>query len=101
MSDEKITTLAQVRAMTPHEIVAAQDEGRLDMAAIAAEKAAEADAQAERGRLMRDYVRNTGRPDQAEAEQYATDVQAVRRLMVDENLTYAAAAVKYAHQQQA
>jgi hypothetical protein len=57
MTDEKITTLAEVRAMSPYEIADAQAAGRIDMAAVQADKARESDRAAERGRRIRELLR--------------------------------------------
>ena len=65
--DEKITTLAEVRAMSPHEIADASAAGRIDMAALQADKARENDAAADRQRRILDLIRQgVSAPDAVE-----------------------------------
>jgi hypothetical protein len=63
-----ITTIEQVRRLSredPHALVAAKDEGRLDLARVIASQQAEQAAAEDRKRQIRDLLRDGATPDDA------------------------------------
>jgi hypothetical protein len=63
-----ITTIEEVRRLSredPHALVAAKDEGRLDLGRIIASQQAERDAAADRARRIRQQLADGASPDAA------------------------------------